>query len=162
MLDLPMRRISRAAIKSLCSVACLAGFGERYVTGLGDYDPARVRFDGNPLTGDAERFAAIHAAIAANPGIEMGGPTFGWLHAAFASIARLRKLCASGRPVCPVLMCTATADTVVSVAAQDEVCSALPTCTQLRIEGARHEILHESDDIRRRFWAAFDSYTVRL
>tara|TARA_R110002126_G_scaffold20353_10_gene75389 strand:- start:1171 stop:2082 length:912 start_codon:yes stop_codon:yes gene_type:complete len=159
MIDLPMRRASRTAIAALCRIACLTGFDERYIVGLGDYDAARVRFDGNPLTGDAERFAAIHAAIAANPGVEMGGPTFGWLNAAFASIARLRHLSASQQPTCPILIFTAAADTVVSVAAQDDACNDLPTCTQIRMEGARHEILHETDEIRRRFWSAFDNFT---
>jgi len=156
MIDLPMRRIGRAATTILCRAACLSGFGTRYLVGLGDYDPERVRFDGNPLTGDAERFAAIRAAIAANPGVEMGGPTFGWLNAAFRSIAKLRKLPEAKHPSCPVLVCTAMADTVVSVAAQNYLCERMPTCTQIRIVGARHEILHETNEIRRQFWAAFD------
>lgn len=156
MIDLPMRRIGRAAITILCRSACLSGLGGRYVAGLGDYDPARVRFDGNPLTGDAKRFTAIHAAIATNPGVEMGGPTFGWMNAAFRSIAKLRKLPEIHQPSCPVLICTAMADTVVSVVAQNEVSECLPNCTQVRITGARHEILHETDEIRRQLWAAFD------
>lgn len=156
MIDLPMRRISRAAIATLCRAACLTGFGGRYIVGLGDYDPERVRFDGNPLTGDAKRFAAIHTAIAATPGVEMGSPTFGWLNAAFRSIAKLRKLSKDKHPACPVLICTAMADTVVSVAAQSEVNESMPNCTQIRIQGARHEILHETDEIRRQFWTAFD------
>ena len=156
MIDLPMRRLSRTAVEVLCSAACLTGFGGRYITGLGDYDPGRVRFDGNPLTGDAGRFAAIHAAIAATPGVEMGGPTFGWLNAAFRSIARLKRLTQASNPPCPVLICTAMADTVVSVAAQNDAGDRMAECTQIRIAGARHEILYENDGIRRQFWAAFD------
>ena len=30
--------------------------------------------------------------------------------------------------------------------------------THILLPGARHEILHETDAIRQRFWAAFDAY----
>lgn len=160
MLDFPMRRLSRMVIAGLCQAAGLTGFGGRYVIGMGDYDAARIKFDGNPLTGDRKRFEAIYAAIAANPGVEMGGPTFGWLGAAFNSIGRLHGLSGSSRPSCPILLCTAMADTVVSVDAQNAMGNALPTCTQLRLEDAAHEILHETDAIRGRFWDAFDRFTA--
>lgn len=102
MVDLPMRGLSRAAITALCRAAALTGFGRRYVTGLEDYDPARVKFDGNPLTGDRNRFEAIHAAIAATPGVEMGGPTFGWLDAALRSIGKLHRLSITPRTTCQI------------------------------------------------------------
>lgn len=159
MIDLPMRRSSRAAIAVLCRVLTACGLGGKYVFGLGDYDPARVRFDGNPLTSDRKRFATIHSAMVATPGVEMGGPTFGWLDAAFKSIARLRRLAASPGTHCPVLMCTADADRVVSVDAQNVIASALSSCRQLKIPGCAHEILHETDAIRDRFWQAFDEFT---
>ena len=126
--------------------------------GTGDYNPARVRFDDNPLTGDRRRFGAIHAAMAATPGVAMGGPTFGWLNAAFASIGKLSRLVGTAPATCPILMCTAQADTVVSVAAQKALSDALPSSTQELFEDARHEILHESDAIRDRFWKAFDRF----
>ena len=159
MIDLPMGGIKRNAIALLSRGMVLCGLGGRYVFGFGDYDPARVKFDGNPLTGDLKRFEAIHAAMAATPGVEMGGPTFGWLAAAFRSIATLRRQARSQMPLCPVLLCTAGADRVVSVAAQGEISAVLPSCTQLKIADAAHEILHETDPIRDRFWKAFDEFT---
>lgn len=159
MIDLPMRRLSRAAIAALCRTATITGFGGRYVIGMGDYDPGRVKFEDNPLTGDAKRFKAIHAAIAATPGVEMGAPTFGWLNAAFRSIGKLSGLSKTPRTTCPILLCTAMADTVVSVEAQHAISEALPACTQRRFDGAAHEILHETDAIRDGFWTAFDEFT---
>jgi lysophospholipase len=158
MVDLPMRRLRRAAITALCRTAKMTGLGGRYVTGLGNYDPAQVKFGGNPLSHDPTRFGAIHAAIAATPGVEMGGPTFGWLDAAFRSIGVLHSLSRAPRNTCPILLCTAMADTVVSVDAQHTIASALPTCSQHLIEGAAHEILHETDAIRDGFWNAFDGF----
>ena len=115
MIDLPMQGISRYAITALCSAMAGIDLGSRYVAGTGDYDPARVKFDGNPLTGDRKRFDAIHAAIAANPVVAMGGPTFGWLNATFRSVRVLRNLAQQSPRTCPILLFTAMSDTVVSV-----------------------------------------------
>lgn len=160
MIDIPMRGLSRVAIAVLSRALTMTGFGGSYVFGMGDHEPSRVKFDGNPLTADRQRFEAIHAAIAATPGSEMGGPTFGWLNAALKSIARLHRLTGSPPPTCPILLCTATADRVVSVDAQDALCPALASCTQLRLDGAEHEILHETDARRDRFWSAFDTFSA--
>lgn len=159
MIDLPVRGIARFAISGLSRAIAGTGFGDRYLIGQGDYDPARVTFDGNPLTSDRRRFDAIHAAIAANPAVAMGGPTFGWLNAAFESIDALSRLAQGSPRTCPVLMCTAMADTVVSVTAQTEMTARLPDCDQVRIDGARHEALFETDAIRQQFWQAFDRFT---
>ena len=159
MIDLPVGGIGRLAIEGLSRAACRTGFGDRYVIGQGDYDPARVKFDGNPLTSDRRRFEAIHAAIAANPVVALGGPTFGWLNAAFESIRALSRLPQGSPRTCPVLLCTAMADTVVSVTAQTEMNAMLPDCEQVRIESARHETLFETDTIRQQFWQAFDRFT---
>ena len=159
MIDLPVRGIGRFAILGLSRTMASVGFGDRYVIGQGDYDPARVKFDGNPLTGDQQRFDAIHAAIAANPAVAMGGPTYGWLNAAFDSIRTLSRLAQESPQTCPVLICTAMADTVVSVTAQTEMTALLTDCDQVRIEGARHEALFETDAIRQQFWQAFGRFT---
>lgn len=53
MIDLPVAGIGRPAITALSRVMTGIGLGGRYVVETGDYDPARVRFDGNPLTGHA-------------------------------------------------------------------------------------------------------------
>ncbi|MFT5487593.1 MAG: lysophospholipase, partial [Alphaproteobacteria bacterium] len=159
MIDLPMQGISRYAITALCSAMAGIDLGSRYVAGTGDYDPARVKFDGNPLTGDRKRFDAIHAAIAANPVVAMGGPTFGWLNATFRSVRVLRNLAQQSPRTCPILLFTAMSDTVVSVTAQTAMNTALPDCEQVQVADARHEILHETDAIRRQFWEAFDGFT---
>lgn len=159
MIDLPVAGIGRYAATGLSRMMTGIGLGGRYVAGSGDYDPAGVKFDGNPLTGDRQRFDAIHAAIAANPAVALGGPTFGWLNATFRSIGVLRGLSQDLPRTCPILLFTAMADTVVSVDAQTAVATALPDCEQVQIADARHEILHESDAIRQQFWKAFDRFT---
>ena len=160
MIDLPMKKFVSTAVAVLCRAACMAGLGTRYVIGFGDNDPARGMFDDNPLTRDRDRFAAIHAATETTPGAEMGGPTFGWLNAAFNSIGALRTLSHSATAPCPILLCTAMGDVVVSVEAQHAFGDLQPSCTQIRFENAAHEILQETDAVRNRFWAAFDCFTA--
>ena len=159
MIGLPVAGIGRPAITALSRAMTGIGLGGRYVVGTGDYDPARVKFDGNPLTGDRTRFNAIHAAIAANPVMALGGPTFGWLNATLQSVRVLRSLSQASPRTCPTLLFTAMADTVVSVTAQTEMGAALPDCEQVQVIDARHEILHETDAIRQQFWGAFDEFT---
>lgn len=162
MVDLPMRGVGRSATSGLSRVMTGIGLGGQYVFGKGDYDPDRMTFDGNPLTGDRKRFDAIHTAIAANPAVALGGPTFGWLNAALRSIDILQDLSRVSPRTCPILLYTALADTVVSVSAQTAIAGALPDCEQIQIADARHEILHETDAIRDQFWAAFDRFTARV
>ena len=159
MIDLPMTGLSRAAVAWLCRLMTRTGFGSRYVVSQGDYDLGRVCFDGNVLTSDQRRFDAIHAAIAGTPGVVMGGVTYGWLNAVFSSIGKLQRVADTIPSICPILMCTAMADTIVSVNCQTAISNILPTCKQVRIDGARHEIFHETDAIRSRFWDAFDRFT---
>lgn len=160
MIDLPIGGAGRYTTRGLCRIMTGIGLGGRYVVGTGDYDPASVKFDDNPLTGDRRRFEAIHAAIAANPVVAMGGPTFGWLNATFQSVRVLRGLSETSPRTCPILMLTPLEDTVVSVTAQTSVSTALPDCEQVRIAAARHETLHETDTIRQQFWEAFDRFTA--
>ena len=158
MIDLPIRGIIRFTISGLSRAITAIGFGDRYLPGQGDYDPTRIKFDANPLTGDRQRFDAIHAAIAANPMVASGGPTFSWLNAAFGSIRALRRLPQGSPRTCPILLCTAMADTVVSVTAQTEMNALLANCTQVRIADARHETLFEVDALRQQFWREFDRF----
>ena len=160
MIDLPMQGFSRHAIIGLCRLISGVGLGGRHFVGTGAYEPSRVKFDGNPLTGDQQRFEAIHAAIAANPVVTIGRPTFGWLDAAFQSLLVLHNLSQRSPSTCPILLFTAMADTVVSVTAQAAMSAALPNCEQVQIADARHEILHETDAIRQQFWDAFDRFTA--
>jgi lysophospholipase len=49
-------------------------------------------------------------------------------------------------------------DTVVSTQAIEEFALRLKVGTHVLIPQARHEILQETDELRQRFWAAFDAY----
>lgn len=158
MIGLNIGRAGRSAAR----MAVVAGLANRYVPGSGAYDPARLRFDRNPLTSDPVRFRRIHDMIAGNPALALGGPTWGWVNASFAAIARIRLLSALRPHTPPVLICAAENDRVVSNAALRDLCGRIPGCSFAEIAGARHEILQETDAIRRLFWERFDDFVRRL
>ena len=155
MIDLPVA----APLRPLAGILAATGFATAYVPGFGGgYDPASVRFEGNALTSDPARFATMHARLAANPALAIGAPTWGWLAASLRSIRVLRALSEPGPRTCPVLLCSAEKDTVVSVAAQRDICDLLPDFEFISIRDSLHEALQETDEIRARFWDAFDRF----
>ncbi len=112
----------------------------------------------NVLTADPERAGDQAHFIAADPELDLGAPTFGWLDAAFRSMALLAGPGVVEAVEIPVLVAVAGSDRVVVPAAERAVAARLPRATLLEIEAARHEILKERDDPRALFWAGFDRW----
>lgn len=135
------------------------GLAQRYIPGAGPYDPRARNFEDNPLTSDRRRFMLAHHYIDADPLLALGGPTIGWFSAARRSVARLRDPAYVSAIATPVLIVSATADRVVDNAAQRALAAGpIPRCTFDSIEGARHEILMEGDELRAQFWDKFDRF----
>jgi lysophospholipase len=57
-----------------------------------------------------------------------------------------------------MILFAAGADKVVSTQAIEDFAVDLKSGAHILMPGSRHEILHETDAIRQRFWAAFDAY----
>ena len=129
-----------------------------YIPGTGDYGTDNRRFDGNVLTSDETRFGAMHAMIDANPDLALGGPTLGWLHASRRSIAILNDPAYAQAIATPVLIVSAADDTVVSNKAQRAIRPIMPNCRLETIDGAKHEILIEREELRAQFWRLFDDF----
>ena len=58
----------------------------------------------------------------------------------------------------PVLLVAAGQDRIVSSPAIEDLAHRLKVGARVVIAGSQHEILQERDEIRLRFWAAFDAY----
>ena len=58
----------------------------------------------------------------------------------------------------PLMIAIAGRDVIVVARATEDFAARVKLCTSIMLPLARHEILQESDDIRSRFWAAFDAY----
>ncbi len=134
------------------------GLGSMYVL-KGPDQPLEVGpFEGNPLTSDRERYQRNRMVLEAAPGLGLGSPTVAWLRAAYRSMARLRSPDYPLRVEVPLLLFAAGADCIVSTQAIEEFALRLKVGTHVLIPQAQHEILQETDEIRQRFWAAFDAY----
>jgi lysophospholipase len=158
MLDINTKPFPRWLVKGLVWLGQHIGSEEALVPGSDKRTNFDRPFEGNALTADPRRFAVEKNAVAQNPDLALGGVTFAWLMATFASIANIRRPGFLEEVRVPVLMVAAGTDRVVSVTAQKSACRRLPNCRLLIISEARHEILMETDDIRTRFWEAFDAF----
>ncbi len=119
-----------------------------------EFDP----FEGNPLTSDRERYQRNRLILEAAPALGLGSPTVAWLRAALRSIAKLTSPDYPLRVEVPLLLFGAGMDTIVSTRAIEEFALRLKVGTHVMFPQSRHEILQETDEIRQRFWAAFDAY----
>lgn len=139
-------------------IATRAGFGARYVPGGRDFYPDPEKFEDNELTCDRERYNRNKAVIDAAPALTVGAPTMSWLHAALASSKRICDPEFARRVKVPMFLFVAGKDTVVWPRAIEDFSARLKLGSHVILPSAKHEILQETDDVRRRFWAAFDAY----
>jgi lysophospholipase len=158
MIDIHTAPMPPRIARMMARIAGYGGLSMRYCPGAGDYAFERIRFKDNRLTSDAGRFWDEHTEIQKNPQLALGGVTWGWLAATFQSIGRLTGAGTPEQLKTPVLMLCAQNDRVVSMPAQRSLALRIPGCGFVPIPGARHEILKETDTIRRLFWKEFDAF----
>ncbi len=136
----------------------LTGFRASYVLGGGDDFAEASVFEGNPLTSDKNRFARNVELAAAAPQLRIGAATIGWLHAAYKAMGILTNPDYPATVKVPMLLFVAGADTIVQPRAIEDFAARLKVGKDVVIAASRHEIPQEIDEIRARFWAAFDAY----
>lgn len=153
-----------ALIRRPLAARCLAsslywlGFGKAFVPGGGETAIGTKPFKDNRLTGDPQRYARNSALSAAAADLAIGDPSIGWIHAAFQLMERLAAPSAALEVRVPTLVIAAGSDPVVSTPAIERFAARLKTGPALVLAGSRHEILMERDEIRTRFWGAFDAF----
>ncbi|WP_310498337.1 alpha/beta hydrolase [Sandarakinorhabdus sp.] len=135
--------IARAA----AALMVMLGQGRRFVAGGGPYragvaGSARQRL----LTSDPVRYADEAWWCAQNPALAIGSVTWGWLDAAFRSMAALRARLPG--ITTPVAIHMAAADGLVDSAATRALAAAMPDARLTEYAGAGHELLRESDAVR--------------
>jgi lysophospholipase len=159
MIDIQLPRILTPTMVAWMVRAALR-FGRQgaYVIGSNGVTPHEARFEGNPLTSDRARFEHCRAMIRRDPRLAVGGVTYGWLAAALASIRILHSPAFAESLHVPVLMVTASQDRIVCPRAQARFCGSLPEGRLVCIQGARHELLVETDALRAQFWQAWDRF----
>jgi lysophospholipase len=146
--------------RGIARMAGKAGWDQEYAISSGDYSPEDEKFEGNLLTSDPVRFLDEKRAIKKNPDLALGGVTYRWLSATFASIDVLAAPGFGKEITIPILMVSAGSDKIVSLEAQKSICARLQQCRSKVILEARHEILKETDVVRSIFWDEFDKFTA--
>lgn len=119
------------------------------------------KFEGNIVTHDEARWQLQRDLIDAAPELELGPVTWGWLGASLDILDTTTKPGLLRGIDIPVFVASASEEKLVDNKAHARVAKYLPDCTHMTIEGARHEILMETDDRRAQFWAGFDTLMKR-
>jgi lysophospholipase len=114
-------------------------------------------FEGNAITHDPAQFARNNALFLAEPALQIGGPTNGWIAGAFATMDTFTAERLKGVDL-PVLVVSGEADAVVDNSSHVRIAGQMPKSTLRTISGAKHELLHERKDLRDQFWAHFDTW----
>jgi lysophospholipase len=133
-------------------------FAKTYTPGSKNYASKSARFQGNKLCHDPEQFQILHDEIRKNPDLAIGGVTWGWLKAAFESIEILKNERFLQNIKTLVLILGAQNDAVVSLAAQKKLSQKLVRCEFHCIEGAFHELMFETPQIREEVWSLFERF----
>jgi lysophospholipase len=114
-------------------------------------------FEGNTLTGDRAVFEWVAAALRRQPALQLGLPTLGWLSAAFVEMAWLAL---QGPLGCPGLCLLGSREEVVDPALVRAIAARLKL-DLVEIEGARHEVLFETEARRAEAWTAIDRFLTQ-
>lgn len=138
--------------------AKLLGFAQSYVRGGSETGGMIGEFETNILTSDRERHQRNFILEEAAQDLLIGSPTIGWLNAALRSIAKINHPDFFPTVKIPTLIFAAGLDVIVPSRSVEDYAARLKSSTGILLPDAKHEILQETDDIRTRFWAAFDAY----
>lgn len=140
----------------LAGLAQRFGFSESYLPGAADFSEVDMLSRLGSMTADPRRQRFQLGYWRANPELQCGGITWGWIKAALASCARLRQPGVLEKITCPLILGVAGKDILVSARAARRAARRMKACRIVEFPTARHEILMETDDIRDAFFAEFD------
>lgn len=136
--------------------------GNAYVFGGRDWNAqARENPGHNIFSSDLTRDAIHNSWCLHDLSLQVGNPTFRWLHEAEKSCAFISQPKILENIKTPVLLGLAGEDKLVDNRAIHKAARYLPAAHVVELEGARHEILMESDPIRERFLQAFEDLLSR-
>lgn len=121
--------------------------GRQQDYGPGQKDLKRTDYQHNTITHSHARWSLWEQEIIPNNvAIRFGGVTNHWLRECL--IAGVRAVKGAGKITVPLLLLQAEEDSITAAAAQDRFCRRARNCRKVVINGARHEILIERDDLR--------------
>jgi lysophospholipase len=131
---------------ALSHVAPMVGMGSRLppTTRYESYVLAQ-EFDGNSLTTDPEMYRLMQDQMKAHPELGIGGPTLVWLR---ESLMECRALSRRASPDIPCITFLGAGESIVDCDAVRSRMDRWPRGQLEVIDGARHEVLMETPEIR--------------
>jgi len=133
-----------------------SGMGGLFAPGV-EKNWKKQSFKKNALTHDQERYARAQGLVSENKALALAGPTLGWVTAALDAIDTFHTPGALNHLRMPIMVMSAGEESIVDNSSHAEVATLLPNARHIMVDGARHEIMMETDNIRAQFWAAFDT-----
>ena len=150
MWGLPIAPHRRVAAWALSGIGSAVGLSGKLTPGSGkSAEPAMQPFEGNLLTTDAEMFSWMKRQVATHPDLALGGPSIGWL---WAALREMHALARASAPATPALTLLGTDEAIVDPDAVHVRMASWPNGSIELVEGARHEVLMEDAETRRRLY----------
>jgi len=137
------------------------GLGRNYLPHNGPWTEPNFEANLLKLTTDSGRIG-MQRYWMKNTDLRMGGLTFDWVRAAFASMDTLRQPAYLAEIKTPILILAAENEQIVSNAAIKATVKHLPHAEHEVVPGAMHEVLMEQDVYRKAFWDRFDPFVAKF
>ncbi len=146
----------RPFVGALAASARIPRFGQRLAPGTTlECYAATVAFEQNHLTSDADMFAYLQRQVRQVPELGLGGPSLHWAAEALRECRVIRSLPA---PKVPTVTFLGTREQIVDSQAIHTRMRRWPGSRLEVIEGAQHELLMESQAVRRRLFDTLDDH----
>ncbi|WP_404342732.1 alpha/beta fold hydrolase [Pseudoalteromonas mariniglutinosa] len=156
MFDIYTKGTPKPIAKLVARLAAL--FGLQYTYALGQRNYLADDFAVNCLTSSAIRYQHFRRLYEAEPQLQLGGVTYGWLNAVFKFIASLVNL----KVTTPLFIASAELDSVVDNVAQYAFTHRQDKAQLKTFVGAKHELFFERDEIRKTVLTDFYQFCERL
>ena len=158
MLDIRTHPMPKPMARNVAKLASASGAATQYVPGGGPWSAKKDAFQDNLRTSDPLRFDHVHQIYQQKPHLQIGDPTYGWVHHSFQSIDVLSDPAYLKKITTPILMQVSQNDMIVERAAQDRAAPLMSNCRLVEIAQSRHEIWMERDDLRQLWLAEVDKF----
>jgi len=162
MLDLASGWCPRALARSLTWLATRTGFGGQFIPAGPASGPWRRDANlcpQNSITSHDPARCMVHQSwFESCPRLRVDGPTFAWADAAFALTARLRAKNFLAAITTPILIGSAGKEFLVRPQSHRPAAERLPHGRIVAFPDAKHELFHETDDVRSRWFKAIDHF----
>lgn len=152
MIGIGVKGLPTAAIGAIARTAGWLGQSERRIWRGGDLGDTGAR-----MTSCPDRRADKNWWKTTCPEIASGTPSWGWVRAACASIARLDEAAMAGVTT-PALFLVSDDDPVINVGAVRRAATILPRGELMTLPGPGHELLREADSRRLPVLARIDAF----